>query len=315
MNEFLTILSAVVPVFGIAAVGLLIRRLNWLTEEADQSLLRVNINLLMPCLILDSALGNAALARPGNLLLAPLVGFATVALGLGLAMALRPLAGPLDDRAGRTFAVSTGMYNYGYVPIPLTLLLFDGDTLGVLFVHNVGVEIALWTLCVMLLTGHRLGRDWRKIVNAPLLAILAALLLNGLHLHDHFPKAVLTGLHWLAACAVPMALILIGAIVADHLHEFHSAHGWRVIGVAALLRLGVLPVLFLLLARWLPASVELKRVIVLQAAMTSAVFPIVMAKHYGGDPATALRVVIGTSAAGLVTIPLWVRFGMKFVGL
>jgi predicted permease len=49
--------------------------------------------------------------------------------------------------------------------------------------------------------------------------------------------------------------------------------------------------------------------------MPTAVFPIVLARHYQGDPATAMRVVIGTSVVGLVTIPLWIRFGMKFVGL
>jgi predicted permease len=103
--------------------------------------------------------------------------------------------------------------------------------------------------------------------------------------------------------------------VADHLEGFHSAHGWRVIGVASLLRLGLLPMGFLLLAKYLPASVELKRVIVLEAAMPSAVFPIVMAKHYGGDPPTAVRIVVGTSVIGLLTIPLWIRFGMKFAGL
>ncbi|MEI2727460.1 MAG: hypothetical protein V9H26_29390 [Verrucomicrobiota bacterium] len=41
MNEFLTVLGAVLPVFGVAGVGLVIRKLNWLTEEADKSLLRV----------------------------------------------------------------------------------------------------------------------------------------------------------------------------------------------------------------------------------------------------------------------------------
>jgi hypothetical protein len=56
-------------------------------------------------------------------------------------------------------------------------------------------------------------------------------------------------------------------------------------------------------------------VIVLEAAMPAAVFPIVMARHYAGDPATAMRVVIGTSVVGLVTIPLWIRLGLNFVGL
>ncbi len=49
--------------------------------------------------------------------------------------------------------------------------------------------------------------------------------------------------------------------------------------------------------------------------MPAAVFPIVMARHYQGDPATAMRVVISTSVVGLATIPLWIRLGMKFVGL
>src|SRR5437870_1080843 len=315
MNEFLTVLGAVVPVFGIAGIGLLIRKLNWLTEEADQSLLRVNINLLLPCLILDAAIGNPALSRLSNLVLAPAVGFGTVALGVLLALAARPLHGLTERRAERTYAVCVGIYNYGYVPLPLALLLFNKETAGVLFVHNVGVETALWTLGVMLLTGGSVWRDWRKIVNAPLVAIALAVALNALGWDTLVPKVILTAVHWLGQCAIPMALILIGAIVADHLHAFRSASGWRVIGTAVLLRIGVLPVLFLLLAKYLPASVELKRVIVLEAAMPAAVFPIVMARHYQGDPAIAMRVVIGTSVVGLVTIPLWIRLGMHCVGL
>ncbi|HWQ91371.1 MAG TPA: AEC family transporter, partial [Clostridia bacterium] len=156
---------------------------------------------------------------------------------------------------------------------------------------------------------------WRKFINPPLIAIVVALGCNLLGLYNYTPRAVLTGIHWLGQCAIPMALILIGAVVADYLKDFHSASGWRAILAAVFLRQAVLPILFLLLARYLPASTELKRVIVLEAAMPAAVFPIVMARHYGGDPSTAMRVVIGTSVAGLVTIPLWIRFGTAFVGL
>jgi predicted permease len=315
MTQTATVLGAVIPVFGIMVVGLVIRKVGWLTEEADTSLLRVNINLLLPALILDSAFGNPALAQAGTLALAPVIGFGTTALGILLAWACRGLTGLKDLPAQRTFAVSAGMYNYGFVPAPLTMLMFGSGTVGVLFVHNVGVEIALWTLGVAVMTGAGIGGAWRKIVNAPLVAILLALVLNTTGAVPHLPTSLLTGVHWLGQCAIPMSILLSGAIVADHLHEFHSAHGWRVIAAGMVLRLGVLPLGFLVLARWLPCSVELKRVIVVQAAMASALFPIAMAKHYGGDPATALRVVISTSVAGLVTIPLWMRFGMKFAGL
>src|SRR4051794_4720470 len=140
MNEFSTVLNAVLPVFALTVVGLVIRKLNWLTEEADHSLLRNNVNLLLPCLILDATLGNAALSRLSNLVLAPLIGIGTIVLGILLALASRPLHGLTEPRAERTFALSAGMYNYGYVPLPLSILLFDKETTGVLLIHNVGVE-------------------------------------------------------------------------------------------------------------------------------------------------------------------------------
>jgi len=72
-----------------------------------------------------------------------------------------------------------------------------------------------------------------------------------------------------------------------------------------------LPSLFLLLIKLLPLSPELKRVLIIQAAMPSAVMPIVLSRLYNGDPPTAIRVVMGTSVLGLITIPLWLRFGIK----
>jgi predicted permease len=50
-----------------------------------------------------------------------------------------------------------------------------------------------------------------------------------------------------------------------------------------------------------------------QAAMPAAVVTVILSKHYGGDPAVALRIVLLTSALGLVTIPLWLKFGLHFV--
>lgn len=314
MSQTSTILNAVVPVFGVMALGIVIRRLNWLTEEADKSLMRVCVNVLLPCLILDKSLGNPALSQPSNLLLAPLVGYLIVALGMGLAWLAKPLHGLREPAARRTFAVTVGMHNYGYVPLPLALLLFDQKTAGVLFLHIIGVEMAMWTLGVMVMSGGA-ARDWRKLLNAPLFAIVFAILINALGWDAHEPQVVSTGIHWLGGCAIPLALILIGAIMADHIGDFHSAHGWRVMGVGVALRLGLLPLAFLLVAKFLPMTTEHQRVLVLEAAMPTAVFPVVLSKLYKGDPATAMRAVLSTSVIALVTIPLWIKVGMKWVGL
>ena len=84
---------------------------------------------------------------------------------------------------------------------------------------------------------------------------------------------------------------------------------------AWLLRLGVLPFVFLLAARYLPCPVELKRVLVVQAAMPSAVVSIIVARVYGGQPLVAVQIILGTTALALFTIPFWLKFGLAFAGL
>ena len=320
MSELLTVLQAVLPVFGLMGIGLWLRWRDWLSADADASLMRVTVNLLLPALIFDSVLGNTALRRPENLLLPPLLGFGMIAVGIFVAQPFARLAGLQAKPEQRTFAFLTGLQNYAYLVIPLCISLFDPGTTGVLFVHNVGTEIAMWTLGVMMLTGG--GGGWRKIFSPPLVALGSALALNFLGTVITLPaplaacgKILLTGIHWLGQSAIPLALLMIGAIVADHFHEARGGKALRVVTVAALVRIVFLPVIFMLLARYLPCSVELKRVIVLQGAMPAAVLPIVITKHYGGDPRTALQVALGTSVIGLVTIPLWIHFGGHFAGL
>ncbi len=313
-QAFITVLGAVLPVVSIALAGVALRKTNCLTEDADASLLKVTINLLSPCLILDSVLGNKALHEAGNVLLPPFIGFLTVTAGIAVAMLFRRAAGAKSELEGRTFAFTVGVYNYGYVAIPLGLMLFNKETIGVLFVHNVGVELAFWTIGLAMLGGANAGEGWRKIFSPPVIAIIAAVGINFVGGEALLPAFVLKTAHLLGQCAIPLGVILVGAMIADEFHEFHSEGSWRMILVGAVLRLGVLPLVFLLVAKWLPCSVELKRVMMLQAAMPSAVFPIILAKHYGGDVASAVRVSLGTSIAAIVTIPLWLRVGAKILG-
>ena len=316
MNNSLTVFNAVLPVFCIIAAGFAIRRVGWLTEEADQSLLRLTINVLMPCLILDSVLGNASLTRLGNVLFTPTMGFVSVGIGLAVGLMGRSLAGLPAGPRSRTFALTVGVYNYGYMSIPLAALLFKGgDTMGVLFVFNVGVEAAIWTLGLLVLSGTSLKQSVRKLASPPVISMALALVLNVAGGKDWLPAFVQQTAHMLGQCTIPLGLVLVGATIADQLPEFHAEKGWRVMGAACALRLFGVAALFLLLAKYLPCPVELKQVLVLQSAMPAAVFPIIMARHYGGDPATALRVVIGTTAASFVTIPLVLKLGFQFVGV
>ncbi|MFH1923405.1 MAG: AEC family transporter [Planctomycetota bacterium] len=326
-NHWLMIVTATLSVFALVGIGAVARQARWLSEEADRSLLKLGIDLLLPCLIFTVVADNEALRQASNLLLSPSVGFGTFALGLAVAMLVARLGSRLTGlhEAGqrRTFALSVGAYNYGFLALPLVRELFDDRTLGVLFVHNVGTALAMWTLGVAILSGTLDRRAWRQMVNPPSVAVVVAVVFNLLGvtpwLHQ-YAEFLLTAIRWLGEAAVPMLLVVVGATMADQFRAGgrlnHRKDAAKVIAWACFLRLGILPVAFLLVALLVPESlVELRSVIVVEAAMPSAVFPVLLARLYGGDPGTALRVVLSTSIVSLVTIPLWIAAGVALLGL
>jgi predicted permease len=313
MPGYWTLVALVLPVFAVIAAGAAARRAGWLRPEADESLLKLVVNLLYPCLIFSNVLGNAALRTPGNLVAGPLMGFVTMAGGIGLAYAVARRAGFAVGSGLRTFAFSVGIFNYGYMAIPLVEALFGRETLGVLFVFNVGCEAAIWTVGILVLAGVSVRDGWRKLFNAPVFALVLAVVLNVSGAGDWLPQIVKTAVAMCGASAVPLGLLVIGATLVEYFGAPRLLVDRKVTPLACALRLGVIPVLMLGLAAVLPLPREVKQVLIVQAAMPAGILPIVIAKHYGGQPLTAVQVVLGTTAAGLLVVPLWLQAGLRWI--
>lgn len=314
MDTTTLVFTAMMPVFLVIGGGFLVRRIGWLDENADRSLMRVVVNLLYPSMILSYILGNDALREPTNLVLPPLIGMTTIVAGFAFSMLVARQFKLGNERECRTFAFSTGMYNYGYFPIPIIALLFDRETAGVLLVHNLGVEFAMWALGVgFILSVNDPKSLWRRVLSGPVIAILIAAPLNLLKVDQHLPNFVLDTISLFGQCAIPLGLLLIGATFADISKGAKLTEGMRVPGVACLLRLGVFPLAFLLFAFLFPLPTELKRVVIIQAAMPCAVFPIVLARHFDGSPEVAFKVVLSTTLVSLLTIPLWISLGLWLI--
>jgi predicted permease len=316
MDTTQLVFSAVLPIFFVIGAGALARRLGWLDTEADRSLMAVVVNLLYPALIFSIILGNDALRQPSNLILPPLVGLTTVVGGFGLAMLVARKFKIGDQKECRTFAFTTGIYNYGYFPVPIIALLFDRETTGVLLVHNLGVEVAMWVLGVgFILSPSDPKSIWKRVFSGPVIAILVAVPMNYFKVDQHLPNSALETIDLLGQCAIPLGLILIGATFMDLAKETKITSRLNLPITASVLRLGILPAAFLFIAFILPLSTELKCVIAVQAAMPCGVFPIVLARHFDGSPEVALKVVLGTTIISFLTIPLWIAIGMKLLDL
>lgn len=308
-----TLVALVMPVFALIAAGAGARRVGWLKVEAEESLLKLVVNLLYPCLIFDNVLGNAALRAPGNLLAGPVLGFVTMAGGILLAYAVARRAGFEVGAGLRTFAFGVGIFNYGYMAIPLVEELFGRETLGVLFVFNVGCEAAIWTVGILILSGLSLREGWRRVLNPPVYALALAIALNLGGGNEWLPTILRQAIRMAAGCAVPLGLLVIGATLVEYLAEPRLLVDRKVTPLSCALRLGLIPLGMLGLAVALPIPAELKGVLVVQAAMPAGILPIVIARHHGGRPVTAVQVVLGTTAVGLFTVPLWLRVGLGWI--
>ena len=333
-HTFSVALAAVLAIFCIVGAGLYVRRSGRLTHEAEQPLLRLTVDLLLPCLIFDRVLRTDAFSDLQNLWLPPLLGFGCVVIGIlvGLCFVLLPARqnGLTTWEQRRTFLGCVGTFNYSFIPIPLVLLLFPGDDrlLSVLFVQYLGAEIAVWTVVLCVFMGKIDRKALLRLFNGPSIAIVTAVSLNLLGNSRFVPDAfheqiapcfdfLLLAIHLLGAAAIPLSIILVGAVFADHFHwdkiMDRLPTTLKIAFWSILIRLFILPIIFLLIAIWLPCTMEIKRILIIHGAMGSAIFPIVLAKHYGGDPKTAFDTIMGNLLLSVLTAPLWIAFGLSLI--
>src|SRR5687767_3875896 len=178
MPTYFQLLLLVLPVFALIGVGVAARRVHWIEGEAETSLIRLVVNVCYPCLIFESVASNTALQAPGNLLLPPLLGFGVTWLGIRAGLLVARAIGLHVGTGLRTFALSVGIANYGYLPIPIMQAIWGPENLGVLMVYAVGVEIAIWTVGLLVLTGQSLRQGWRKLVSPILITLVLAVACN-----------------------------------------------------------------------------------------------------------------------------------------
>lgn len=313
MVSFWHIFSAVIPVFGIMLVGWLVRRAGWMDAKGEHTLMRLVVNIFYPLMIFSFIIGNEALRDPTTLFSSAFSGFLMVVLGGVICMKCAPLFGIKEPVSRRTFAVTAAVNNYGYLAIPVCSLVFDRTVTGVLLAMNVGIELAIWSWGVLTLSGQFKLSQLRRALSPPVIALLVSAPLNLLGWDAYIPVAITQFAAVLGGAAIPVGVLMIGASIYELTPALRSAKYWQFDLGGSVMRLLILPALMLAVVAFVPLPLPLRQVLVIQMAMPCGIFGIVLAKHYGGSPIAATHIVLPTCLLGLITIPLWVQLGLKFV--
>jgi predicted permease len=322
MQDFLPVVSSVLGVFLVMGTGAVCRRRGWLTRHADQSLARLCTSVLLPAYLASRILDGPPLGSLETIAIPAAFGFAMTAagflIGRGFAAALGPAVGLDTLSKQRAFALSVGIANYGYIPLPLAEEFYRSAVVD-LILHNVGVELAMWSVGIAVITGSAAGGWRRAILSPPFVSVIASITLVQTSLDSYLPDPMLTAITQLGDCAIPLGLVLGGALIIDFVAESRSVGSLGVAAAAIGIRQIVMPLLMLSITGLLVASsgrgIQLRQVMMLEAAMPSAIFPIVLVRLYDQDTQTALKVVLATSLAAIVLIPVWLAIGGWWLGV
>lgn len=315
LNSFM----AAVPVYLFFALGCYLRYKGTIALKDEKAVLHLTMDIGYPCLIFFNIMkhiaGNDKLSNPWFCLEAISCGFLEMLLGVSVAYLLAKLLRLKIGSGLRSFVVSSGLQNYIFFVIPLLTMLSTGPddpSMGVLFVHNVGSEIFVWSFAVFLMSGNKSDLRLGVLTRGPLLAVIVsmALVWAGVYQYVALPPIMRTA-EMIGAVATPLSLVLCGCSIWDIVQK--AAWNPKVMSAGVIARLILIPMAILLLAWALPVDPLIKRIMVIQSAIPSAVVAVMLARRFGGDPELSMQVVLTTTVASVLTLPIWLYVGDVYI--
>lgn len=317
----LAILSITTPIFLLIALGYLAVRVGIIPKSAIGGMAAFAVNLALPALLF-----KALSARPVLDLINPyyLIAFGVgslLVLAVGLVVALRMRAAPLDQAAFQ--ALGGSLSNSAFVGLGIVSPIF-----GTLAVTGVALSMLVDLILLIPVTvalaewaGQKEGSAreaflnalYRTFTNPLVLAIFTGMFASWLQWLP--PKPVMTAVNMLAGTAAPLSLFVIGGMLVGI-----SVRGQRVdLGQMVLFKLALHPVVVALIVWWLPPFDPILQacVIVLASMPMAGVLPMI-AQRYGQEQLSAAALVTATALSFFsINLVLWLlgEQGMLPAGL
>lgn len=317
LNSFLS----TIPVFVFFAIGYWLRWKKVIEPQHDAVITRLAMDVGYPCLIFYNIMkymvteADPRITTLGFSGQAIACGFLEMAIGVTVAWLVAKVLRLRIGTGLRTFTLTAGVQNYVFFVVPIVHMLFSnaGDpTMGVLFIHNMGCEIFVWSIGVILMCGGVGNMRLTTLFRGPLLAVCFSLLLAWSGVGAYVAQApVMKTAEMLGAVATPICLIIFGCSMYDLTRNFTWQPRLLVSGLVA--RLGVTPALILLAAWLLPVDPLVKRIMVIQSAIPSAVIPVIIAMRFGGKPEVGTQILLSTTVCSFITLPIWLALGSEYV--
>ena len=242
MSNFLFAVDRVLPLFIMVLVGVLLRRLGWIDERVMPALNNICFNLLLPCMIIDSALGSDLSSLNSPLMYIYAVIAYTVYVLILVLCSHRLIKDP--KRAG-AFAHASFRSNTVLIGIPLIVSVLGSERAlpAILLIILLGPFDNIYGILVLQYFSKSQERNIKKelldVFRNPM--VIAAILGIVLLLLDwELPRFLTSTISSFGGAALPVSMLIIGA--RFQLHTLREDSG--LVLLSSLIKLVIMPTAF-----------------------------------------------------------------------
>ncbi len=297
----LDLLTIVLPVFGLIAIGYIARQTGFVSDRAGEGLSEFVFSLSLPCLIFRTLVrAEIPDVQPWGYWISYFAGVAVVWIA---AMVLGRRLFGLKGVSGVVAGFLAGQANTVFVGVPMILKAY-GDAGAVPLFLLIAVHLPVtMTVATILAEGRQASPlvILRRLATHPIVVgILAGSAFRPIA--PSVPAPVWQIMDLLASAAVPCALISMGIA----LRRYGMQMGWQLPTLISILKLVVHPLLVLLLAtKVFHMPPVWAGVAVLFASCPSGINAYLFAERYGEGVALASSAVTLSTVMALGTTLLW----------
>lgn len=296
MNTALTLL----PDFALILLGYALRRWMTLGDHFWTGLEKLVYFVLFPALLF-----NAITKTPLTFSAVPLIG--TGAAAMAGAMLLALLARPLFPLTPLSFAsqFQCAFRFNSYIGLAVAAKLHGAVGIAAMGLLAGGMVPFANIAAVGMLARHGETSVWRELAKNPL--FLATLVSLGWNLAGlPIPAPVGHFLGRLAEAAIALGLLAVGAALKLRGALGHDGRGAA--GYFLAVKLLAMPLIALLVARWIGLTGVHFDVVMAFAALPTASSAYILAQRMGGDGARVAWLISASTLLGMVSLPIWLAF-------
>jgi len=306
---FSSVFSRIAIIFIVLLVGTIARWRKVLTQQSTDGLCRLAIEVTLPFLYFYTLSMNLTREVFFSVLFLPLVAIALIFVSFAVSKLVSARL-KLSDEQRRTFMFLVTFPNYGFLAIPLIFALFGQEGLVRVFMFNLGITCVYWTFGVSLLAGPKVRglAVFKNLLNNSTIALALGLIVGLSQLP--LPKFMLEATELIGRATIPLALIVVGSILAHR--DPNKNIPVKAMVTLIFCRLILMPAVTLLALRFFGDLPDLLRaIIVLQAAMPSASTTPILTRRFGGDTQLAANGVFFTTLFSIITVPLFITLTLQ----